>query len=738
MGIFDFLEDDDKARKEHYASLTVTTNNIPKAYLSASKKMGLEPKELDFKLQKVETFIKVAADAEFEPLSSEHATILKSKELLLNPELHFKQTYRVIFEKRIPHKYFLKAQLEVDKPHSMAKAKILQSSHFPPAADLKKWLVYEVNKFKIKHHILLGIFDWHMKQDIETLAAYIAKHGKLEKDVEITLSRWPVPATLTQDDELIHHYKKKINQSQKNVNHAERDFSNFIKTGTLVLEYVKPKEGVTGRDFSGHLIEAREPETAHEITFVIDNQTIETKEEEHSVKYYAKKDGYVIIESDMLLISDEIQMDSIDLRSTGHVTSDTDKEVTINIKGDATQDKIGPNMKVEVSNLSMGGSVAEGAEIRGKDIKIGGQTHLTSKIYTEKAQIKVHKGYLEAKEAKITSIESGVIYADTIHAEMAIGAELHGKNIHIKELKHHCVIEYSESLTIDKVSGEENKFILTAFAEKEEGAQLEALLDQLQESKEKVTKDERRLEKLVDQINKNKKNLELLEENIKEIRSKDQEPNKTIMTRYNDLVQERDEGETLKQTIADLNETIKILSDKLSDRQQTLFDARLTVNSRWFGYNEVFFNMLVPKKVLKYVPKEMYGPEEIFIGLDDDNEYDVKRRAISPTKKSEAKTAEPPKEQDTPAPKEEEKKETEQKPEEETAAAEAAATAAPDTPPVQSEQPGAENSEEKAQTSEAETKTPPEDEQKEELLQAESKAPEEAPQASDDTEQSSS
>ncbi len=626
MGIFDFLDGDEKPEKGTHETLTVTTNNIPKAYISASHKMGLEPKELDFKLLKVETTIKVAEDSDFEPISAEHATILKSKELLLNPELKFKQTYKVVFERRTPHKYFLKAQLEVDKSHSMAKAKILKSSQFPQGGEIKKWLVYEINKFKIKHQIMLGIYDWHLKEDIAKLAAYLAKHGHLEKDIEITLSRWPVPAKLTRDDDLIHHYKKKVDQSQKQVNHAERDFSNFIKTGTLVLEYIKPAEGITGRDFGGHLIEAREPVVSHEPQFVIDNQTLETKEDENSIKYVAKKDGYVIIESGMMLISDEIQMDSIDLKSTGHVTSDTEKEVSINIKGDATEDKVGPNMKVEVSNLSMGGSVAEGAEIRGKDIKIGGQTHLTSKIFTDKAQIKVHKGYLEARVAKITSIESGVIYADKIDADMAIGAELHGKNIHIKELKHHCVIEYSESLTIDKISGEENKFFLTAFAPKSEGEALEALLEELQAKKEELAKSDRQLQKLTDQVNKNKKNLEMLEENIKEIRSKEQEPNESIKKRYDALVQERESHEKLKEKMAELNEAIAGMNEKVNQQQEALFNARLIIKNRWYGYNEVLFNMLAPKKILKYLPKESYGPEEVFIGLNDEKEYDVKRR----------------------------------------------------------------------------------------------------------------
>lgn len=665
MGLFDFLEGDEKTQKGKATSLLVTTNNIPKAYINASNKMGIEPKELDFKLLKVETTIKVAEDADYEPISGEHATILKSKELLLNPELKFKQTYKVVFEKRTPHKYFLKAQLEVDRSHSMAKAKILKSSRFPQGAELKKWLVYEVNKFKLKHHVLLGIFDWHMKEDIAKLAAHIAKHGKLEKDVEITLSRWPVPAKLTQDDALVEHYKKKADDSDKKVNHAERDFSNFIKTGTLVLEYVKAAEGITGRDFAGHLIEAREPVVSHEPQFVIDNQTLESKEDENSIKYYAKKDGYVIMESGMLLVSDQIQMDSIDLKSTGHVTSDTEKEVSINIKGDATEDKVGPNMKVEVSNLSMGGSVAEGAEIRGKDIQIGGQTHLTSKIYTEKAQIKVHKGYLEAKEAKITSIESGVIYADTIEADMAIGAELHGKNIHIKEIKHHCVIEFSESLTIDKFLGEENKLFLTAFAPKEEGEALETLLEELQGDKESLAKKERQMDKLTDQVNKNKKNLELLEENIKDIRSRDEEPNESILKRYNTLLEEKENQEKLKAEIAKINEAIAAKNETLGQQQEALFDARLKIKSRWYGYNEVYFNMIAPQKVLKYIPKESYGPEEVFIGLTDDNEYDVKRRAIKSASQEKAQPT-PPKAEPAEKAKEETQPATEEaKPEQE-------------------------------------------------------------------------
>jgi hypothetical protein len=636
MGMFDFMDEQGSGHAHEYKPLTITTNNIPKAYAAASKNMGLKPESLDFKLLKVETLIKVAQDAELEPISNDHVQILRSKELLLNPELKFQQTYKTLFEPKQPHKYRLNMQLEVDKAHSMAKAKVLKSSVFPEGPDLKKWLTYEINKFKIKHSIMLVLFEWNLKKDIEALTTYIAQHGGLDKTIEITLSRWPVPATLTRDDAMIHHYKKKIDQSQKHINHAERDFSNFIKKGTLILEYVKPAEGITGRDFSGHLIEAREPVTSHEPNFTIDNATIETKESKESTKYFARKDGYVVMESGMMLISDDLEMDSISFKSTGHVTADSDKEISINIKGDATQDKIGPNMKVEVSNLSMGGSVAEGAEIRGKNIKIGGQTHLTSSIFTEKAEIKVHKGYLEAHEAKITSVESGKVFADTITADAAIGAELHGRIIHIKELKSHCIIEYSESLTIDNISGEENKFTLTAFAEKKEGEELQATIDRLTQNKEELAKLDKRLKILTDRINQNRKNMELLEENIKEIRSKNQEPNATIMGRFKALTDERNDGDKAKERMGELTGEIETLAKSVEAAQQKLFEARLILKSKWHGYNEIFFHMLSPKQILKYAPRPLYGPEELFIGLDEEKSYEVVRKSLAPQAKKEA------------------------------------------------------------------------------------------------------
>ena len=129
------------------------------------------------------------------------------------------------------------------------------------------------------------------------------------------------------------------------------------------------------------------------------------------------------------------------------------------------------------------------------------------------------------------------------------------------------------------------------------------------------------------------------------------------------------------------------MTETIDLQQEALYNARLRVKSRWYGYNEVVFNMLSPKKVLKYLPKEAYGPEEVYIGLSEEKEYDVKRRPIKAANQEK-----------TPSPAQ--KPEAGDKPEE--------AKAAEGTAPQAQEKPDKQEEKTPAQTDE--TPTAPEDE----------------------------
>ena len=330
-------------------------------------------------------------------------------------------------------------------------------------------------------------------------------------------------------------------------------------------------------------------------------------------------------------------------------------------------------MRVEVATLNMGGSVAEGAEVHAKKAIIGGQTHLTSKIYADMADIKVHKGYLEASKVKIGSIESGKVHALDISANTAIGAEVHGLDIHINEIKSHCTVEFAHSLRIGKITGDENRFVLTPFATKASEADLNRILEQIEEYKKTIDKLTHKEKRLRDQVNQNKKNLDQLKENIQEIKSKGQKPNDTIAKRYHDLIQER---LVLKETMderARLTEALQELNDKIEEYQHALMQARFTLEGHWGGYNEVIFQMLSPKKVFKYVPKSTLGQEVIYVGLDEDGEYEIKRELLHKS----AEPAETPEETPAPSDQAEETAKTE---EAQTSASEPDESASSDSP----------------------------------------------------------
>lgn len=611
-------------------SLVVTTTDIQKAIEFAAKKFNISEKDIDFELQKVETFIKKDKKSSFEPLLKTHAEILKSKEQLLNPELAFKQSYKVLLTEKKAHNFFLDIALEVDASKTKARAKILPSSKFPPKEELKKWLNYELNKFKARHGIFLVIFDWNMKEEIDKLIALLSKQEKLNKPVSLQISNWSPPAKLTIDDKMIFYYKEpqKNTKNAKRVDHAQREYSNFIQKEVLLAEYIKPQEGVTGRDFTGKLVVAKEPVVKNEPMFNTDESSITVKEDEKSIKYFSKKEGYVIFNDGEFKIDDQLQVDSISLKNTGNISSNLEKDISITIKGDATEDKVGPNMKVEVSSLNIGGSIAEGAEIKSKSLIIGGQTHATSKIYTQTAEIKVHKGYLEAKNAKISALEGGEVFADEIEIDMAINAKIHGKKIHIKELKAHCQIEFCDSLTIDKLSGEENTIITTPTAVKENEIRLDELILKIEKYKKQLPNMQKEFDQTTDKANKNKSNLSQLERAINEYKKSGIQPSAMVLKRYNELLEIEKEAQEKSKILEELKETLAKSNEELKSFQDMVLSAKIHINDLWKGFNEIFFYSIVPKKIIKYSPYSGSGMEEIYLSLTEDDDFEVIKKTL--------------------------------------------------------------------------------------------------------------
>ena len=352
--------------------------------------------------------------------------------------------------------------LSVDKYYTIAQAVIKKESQISFVPNLYDILISELNKRKVRNGILINLLDDKMKEDVSKLATKVRINDRLLEDFTVELCRWATPKP-TIDDALIYHYKekgdgKKAPGPNDRVDYADRGFVQSVQKGDLLAEYVKPFQGSAGRNFRGIFIPAREPRIEHIPEFTPDSETIDVKEDEKHILYYAKRNGYVRSDNSYLQVSDTLEVDKISFKSTGDVKTGLDKDVKIDIAGgDAGEDNVGPNTKVEAAEVSLAGSIANGASIIAKVVHIGGSTHQTSKIDAEAVDVNIHRGTLNASEAHVQRNENGRIYADHIHVEQMIGGMAVGKIVEIDVLKSNAIIVASQEIRIKELIGGESK-----------------------------------------------------------------------------------------------------------------------------------------------------------------------------------------------------------------------------------------------------------------------------------------
>ncbi len=409
-----------------------------------AKENYLKFDELDFDLKSVSTYLKTKHLDTFASFTKSYRDTYANEKDIIEDRLVIKQVY-VIEPYRVNlGSEVLEYDLDLSENFLFPILKILPKTIFPKLSvkELYLYILSEVNKIKAVNQMIIGFRDENIKEDIKILTKKIVSKDFYEP-FEISLFN-SVEPVISRKSSLKLFFKELKSQIKE------------VKKDELLLKFVKLKVGTNGFNAQGKWVGAGELNNSILLKYKYDSESVKKEDVDGIVSYYAKKQGFVEINDDVICISNSFSTNEIK-RVENSLTYKEKNDVEIRITNDdVTKDSIGEGTKVKSYKIKVDGFIGANSQIEANEVIIGGSTHKSSKIFSKKAEINRHKGELRCQNAKIKLLEGGKVEGTSLHIETALGGEIYGCDVVIDNLKSKVKVYASNSIAIKRVSGEDN------------------------------------------------------------------------------------------------------------------------------------------------------------------------------------------------------------------------------------------------------------------------------------------
>ena len=610
------------------------TQNVAKELVTLAQSYETKVESIDFNILDVQTYTRMndgTKETEWIEVFGDEIYEIDDKTALLNPNFQIKQMYEIeFFSKDTAKDKYKKLHLAVGANASKCKVylSIKQGSEILYSPDFEEDLKILINKRKVRAGILINIFDEMLAEAISKLVAYVrVQESVTYAQNETFLIAQSYEPTPTINDELILHYDKKeeVSENEK-MDYASRGFIDSVLKDELLIEYVKAKNGKPGRNCRGEFMLPKEAEIKNAPTFSIDN-TIKQEEDESSIKYFSKENGYISVEENNYTVKTEVDVGEISFKTTGSITAGLDSDVNISVKEtDAVKDAIGTGMTVEVSEIEIDGNVGSNAKVYAHKARIEGQTHKTSEIRADKLDINVHKGRAFGKTIHVTRLEHGIIDGDEVDVGQALGGEIRAKNISIEICSSYVKATASKLIEIQKLQGSENVFTIDPLLKKstksdrgENEESINKLDSELKELKKEILKYTVLMKNNTAAFNDVKKRLMHYKKNG--VKMPD-----SFVKKYKQFQKMKEKLVSLQKKEEQKNDQHSLLTTRTTSFQDNIFDARIINRDRWTGYNELKFKMVDPAIEVTFNPPE--GSHDEIFGLVEVSEGEYEIQAV--------------------------------------------------------------------------------------------------------------
>ncbi|PHS56217.1 MAG: hypothetical protein COB17_09965 [Sulfurimonas sp.] len=586
---------------------------------------------LDFNILEVQTYTRInkeKGEADWEESSEDELHNLDGEIILLNQFFQIKQMYEIEIFSRALHEDPFK-DFKVTIGANATKCKVYLSikegsrvSFFP---NFEYQFLNLINKAKIRAGILISIFDDVLEKAVSKVTSIVrVEENVVYKKNEILLVAQGLEPTPTTNDSLIIHFNKKSEtDEQDQVDYASRGFIQSVIADELLIEYIKPKNGKAGRNCRGEFIKPQEPEIKNEPTFTTDD-TIKEIEDEDSIKYKAKENGYIALDGTVYTIKADMDIKEVSFKTTGNISAGIDSEVNLSVKEkDVMKDAIGNGMKVEVSEIDIDGNVGSHAIVTAQRANIEGQTHKTAVINAKKIKINTHRGTANGKEISITRLEHGIVNGDTVEISHAVGGEIRAKDITIEVCDSYVKATASRFIEIVKLHGSENVFTIDPLMQKTKKEALEENEEEIFELETSVKNLKVEIEKFKKVIKNDTASFNELKKKLVHYKKNGIKMPGAFVNKYKQFIKVQEHLDTITKEYKVKSDKHTLLTTKTASFQDNIFNARIINRDRWTDHNEIIFRLVEPQIELSFTP--LQGSLDKIFGIveTEDGDYEI-------------------------------------------------------------------------------------------------------------------
>ncbi|MDP3119657.1 MAG: FapA family protein [Sulfuricurvum sp.] len=590
----------------------VRTNNIAKELMQAASMHKVSVHSLDFRLLEVQTLSLMASEVkadsdEWNELSPADINAL-GNELYLNPKFELKQMYEAeIFSitevGKLDH-----IELSIAGNATLCKIYLTIKSGSELIYDdtFEEDFFELIMKKKLRANLMIGIFDSMMHSNLSEFLAKVKVNGLYRvKEQERFVVGEGIEPMPTVDDALIMHYDKKQNGLDEagRIDYAKRGYIISVVANDLLIEYIKPRKGTSGRNCRGEFITTKEPLIRYEPTFTI-GENIQRDENDVRIEFRAKTGGYVTFEGGMYDIKTQMDVTEISFRSTGSIETQLDADVSINVKEkDPLKDAIGTGMEVTVNVINIDGNIGPDAKVTAHKAVVEGQVHNSATITADDLTINVHKGKAYGKEIHVTRLEHGSVEGDHVSVAQATGGIVHAKEIDVELLGSHTKLTASKRIEIQKLQGGEN--ILTIdpllnesreFLDEEQSLMIEV---------KKVIHDvAKELSAYEETMTKNQPVYEDIKRKLINYKNNGIKIPIAYAQKYKQFQEFKFKLDALRKEYQDKLDHYAFISGRHRALQDEIFEARVINHDRWHNYNEIIFKLIDPPIDITFFPPD--------------------------------------------------------------------------------------------------------------------------------------
>ena len=600
-----------------------TTDDVAKELQRIAKQNATLSSQLYIEILYIDTFVK-AGDSDFAEMNNEDFVRYKQKAPLRDKNIQFEQEYEIEVNSKYRGYPFedMITEVEFQENETSAYLIIKKGSKLKYYDKLYDDFLDYITEQKLRSNIMLILFDINYKESIKQLVDVIQKIKTItfKEDKKFLISQGfneiksvkaEIYMTIEENNDV------DSEDSEGRVDYSNRGFLLSCIEGEELFEFSKPYQGKNGRTCKGEIIEVATVNLDTKPTFTTQD-SIEVQDSFENIKYLSSRSGYLIKKGNQYEVSNTLNVDEISFKTTGTINSDLDSEISINvIKDNPLEDAVEEGMHVKVQKLSITGSLGRNTSIEARDISITGQSHTDSSIKCVNANIQIHKGKVVGRTVEVERLEGGEIIADTAIVKNAISGKIRAKTIKIEKLGSYVTMESSDLIQIEKVRGEENKFIIdplfhSGFDDKKEddGTYLKKLAEELK-SLQKVFKE------ITLKVKNNLDSCKKIKAAIIKSKNEGLEISSILIQKFKTCRVMQIHYKKLKEELEYKKGQHEKLDKRLFSSGSDLLDAKIIVNEPLRGFNNIVYKLNNPPREIELKTNESMR-DKIFKLIEDE------------------------------------------------------------------------------------------------------------------------